>query len=103
MFAVPPEALAAKARTSSSTFSWGRIRRNPREASEAARILQRALWVSEGLKNDDDEVVPFFVVPDDAEPKFSDLEEDREQLKVHALQRMAEAMEELSKGILNRT
>jgi hypothetical protein len=100
-FAVPADFVAGKAPKSSTAFSWRTLRRNPREAAETARLLQRALEI-EGLQDDDGNDVSFFVVPDDTRPRFSDLEEDEDAAKVAALRRIADGIEELNRLLTGR-
>lgn len=100
-FAVPAKLVAGKAPRSRTTFSWRTLRRNPREAAETARLLQRALKI-EGLQDEDHNDVNFFVVPDDTRPRFSDIEEDEDAAKVVALRRIADGIEELNRLLTSR-
>lgn len=100
-FAVPDDLLVNKAPKSASIFSWRTLRRNPREAAETARLLQRALEIDD-LKDDDDNEFKFFIVPDDTRPLFSDLREDEDAAKVAALRRIADGIDELSRLLAGR-
>lgn len=97
-YAVPTDLLSSRASKSRSVFQWRRFRRNPREGAEAARILHRALEIN-GLKDRAGNSVEFYIVPNDEEPLFTDLEEDREEATLQVRRNQAEDIARLANAV----
>lgn len=97
-FAVPMELMATWSNRSYKGLPWPLARRNPREAADTARILQKAILVT-GLTDSNNDSVNFYLVPNDNPSIFSDNQNSTESLVVRALESIADSLEKITKGL----